>query len=675
MLSLEDVTVREDADAEFVVSLRGESELEVTVDYATADDTAEASDETVTRDYTSASGSLTFAARETAKTITVEIEDDTVDEEDTEQFKLTLDNEVNATLLGGQATLQKLGKIDDNDDLPVLSVGDQTVSEGTVAKFEVSLNEASARQVTVSYATADVTAVEPGDYTEKSGSLTFAAGDRTKVVTVATGTDSLNEADETFKFTLSSPGNATLDADDDEADGIIEDDDELTAAVAADAPTVDEDASATFTVTLTGATSTDEVVIDYSLVGSATENDDYTAPSGKLTIEAKLGSGQLTIKTREDNVLDRNETLEVRLDSATSAGSVAVSTTTAETRIIDSNTVKVTVTPAVFVEDDPNTEPDESQDSSVVEEGTTATFTVALSGAVGVEVLVPYTTVDGSALAGADKDYTANGATLAFAPSEISKTVEIVTRDDGLSEVAETFEVRLTATPTSLPEGVTVTTASATGTITDNDTLTAAVTADNPTVTEDQSAAFTVTLTGGTSTAEVVVEYSLVGTATEEDDYTAPSGKLTIGASDASGQIAIKTLQDNVLDRGETLEIELDSASTDGMVNVSAATAETTITDLGTVEVSVTGLTVEEGDPPVTVDKSSVEEGEPASFVVELSGPVEKTVEVSYATSDGSGERRRHSRHGLHRGGRNADLRIERDQQDGGGDDHRGHRQ
>ena len=71
---------------------------------------------------------------------------------------------------------------------------------------------------------------------------------------------------------------------------------------------------------------------------------------------------------------------------------------------------------------------------------------------------------------------------------------------------------------------MTVTTASATGTITDNDTLTAAVTADNPTVTEDQSATFTVTLTGGTSTAEVVVEYSLVGTATEEDDYTAPSG-------------------------------------------------------------------------------------------------------------------------------------------------------
>ena len=334
-------------------------------------------------------------------------------------------------------------------------------------------------------------------------------------------------------------------------------------------------------------------------------------------------------------MLDRNETLEVQLDSATSAGSVEVNTTTAETRIIDSSEVKVSVKAAVFVEDDPNTPEDESQDSSVVEEGGTASFSVELSGAVGVEVLVPYTTVDGSALAGADKDYTANSGILTFAPSDTSKTVEIVTRDDGLSEVAETFEVRLTAT--SLPEGVTVTTASATGTITDNDTLTAAVTADNPTVTEDQSATFTVTLRGGTSTAEVVVEYSLVGTATAGDDYTAPSGKLTIGASDASAEIAIKTLQDNVLDWGETLEVRLDSATTDGAATVSPDTAETTITDTGTVEVSVTGLSVEEGDPPATVDKSSVEEGEAANFVVALSGPVQKPVEVSYATSDGSG--------------------------------------
>ena len=334
-------------------------------------------------------------------------------------------------------------------------------------------------------------------------------------------------------------------------------------------------------------------------------------------------------------MLDWGETLEVRLDSATSAGTVNVSDATAETRIVDSSEVTVSVKAAVFVEDDPDTPEDESQDTSVVAEGGTASFVVELSGTVSVAVAVPYETADGSALAGADKDYTENSGTLNFAPTETSKTVEVVTRDDGLSEVDETFEVRLTAT--SLPDGVSVAKASATGTITDNDTLTAAVTADNPTVTEDQSATFTVTLTEATSTAEVVVDYSLVGTATEGDDYTAPSGKLTIGASDASGKIAIKTLEDDVLDLGETLGVRLDKARTDGTATVSTATAATTITDPGTVQVSVTGLTVNEGDPPVTVDKSSVEEGEPASFVVELSGAVQKTVEVSYATSDGTG--------------------------------------
>ena len=626
VLSLEDVTVTEGKDAEFEVSLDAASERQVLVTYGTADVTAVQPD-----DYTAASGTLTFAANDRAKTITVTTENDELDEARTEQFKLTLSGANNATLSGGEYTLQKLGKIEDNDDPPMLSVGDETVTEGAAAEFEVSLDAASARQVTVSYATSNDTAEEPDDYTDTSGSLTFAAGDRTKIVTVTTSTDSLNEADETFKITLSSPENGTLD----EADGTIEDDDELTAAVTREAETVDEDASATFTVTLTGGKSTDEVVVDYSEVGSATAGDDYTAPSGKLTIEAEQDSGQITIKTLEDYVLDQNETLKVQLKSATSAGSVEVNTTTAETRIIDSSEVKVSVKAAVLVEDDPNTPEDESQDSSVVEEGGTASFSVELSGAVGVEVLVPYTTVDGSALAGADKDYTANSGTLTFAPSDISKTVEIVTRNDDLSEVAETFEVRLTAT--SLPEGVTVTTASATGTITDNDTLTAAVTADVSTVTEGQSATFTVTLKGGTSTAEVVVDYSPVGTATEDDDYTAPSGKLTIGASDASAEIAIKTLQDNVLDWGETLEVRLDSATTDGAATVSPDTAETTITDTGTVEVSVTGLSVEEGDPPATVDKSSVEEGEAANFVVALSGPVQKPVEVSYATSDGSG--------------------------------------
>ena len=627
--------VVEGTAASFVVELNGESRKTVTVSYKTADGTALAGE-----DYPAvALTELEFTSGVTAQTISVATTVDGLDEADGETFTVTLSGPVNAELATGRETAT--GTIDDNDDEPKVSItGAPVVVEGTAASFVVELSGESRKTVTVSYATADGTALESEDYTKVAATtLEFTSGVTAQTISVATSEDTLNESNETFKVTLSSASNATLDTDDAEATGTIGDNDELTAAVTADSETgaVAEGESTTFTVTLTGGTSTAQVVVDYSLVGSATVLEDYEAPSGKLTIGSSLTSGQITIETLEDDVLDRDETLKVQLDSdsATSAGTVNVSDATAETKITDSSEVTVSVKAAVFVEDDPNTPEDESEDTSTVEEGEAASFAVELSGAVGVRVEVPYETRDGSALEGADKDYTENRGTLTFEPSEISKTIEIATLNDDLIEADETYTVMLTAT--SLPDGVSVAKASATGTITDNDTLTAAVTADNPTVTEDQSATFTVTLTGGTSTAEVVVEYSLVGTATEEDDYTAPSGKLTIGASDASGQIAIKTLQDNVLDRGETLEIELDSASTDGMENVSAATAETTITDLGTVEVSVTGLTVEEGDPPVTVDKSSVEEGEPASFVVELSGPVEKTVEVSYATSDGSG--------------------------------------
>ena len=206
MLSLKDVTETEGDDIEFEVSLDEASGREVTVSYATSDDTAQQPG-----DYTSASGTLTFEAGDTAKTITVTTEDDDLDEADSEQFKLTLSGAVNATLTGGGATLQKLGKITDNDDSPVLSLEEVTVTEDTDAEFEVSLDEASGREVTVSYATADDTARQPGDYTTASGTLTFEAGDTAKTITVVIVDDTLDEEDtEQFKLTLSSAANATL---------------------------------------------------------------------------------------------------------------------------------------------------------------------------------------------------------------------------------------------------------------------------------------------------------------------------------------------------------------------------------------------------------------------------------------------------------------------------------
>ncbi len=108
--------------------------------------------------------------------------------------------------------------------VPSLSVGDASATEGDAVTFTVSLSEASGQQVTVDYATSGGTAASGTDFTAASGTLTFAAGDRSKTVSVATTEDTVDEEDETFVLTLSNAANATL--GDAAATGTIVDDDE-----------------------------------------------------------------------------------------------------------------------------------------------------------------------------------------------------------------------------------------------------------------------------------------------------------------------------------------------------------------------------------------------------------------------------------------------------------------
>ena len=137
--------------------------------YATSDDTATAPD-----DYTSTTGTLTFAPGRTMMTISVPTMDDNQQESD-ERFRMTLRNPSGARL--NQATGE--GTITDNDGgptFPELSIGNASVTEGGTARFEVRLNPAANQTVTVAYATSDDTATEPDDYTSTMGTLTFTGG-------------------------------------------------------------------------------------------------------------------------------------------------------------------------------------------------------------------------------------------------------------------------------------------------------------------------------------------------------------------------------------------------------------------------------------------------------------------------------------------------------------------
>ncbi len=96
---------------------------------------------------------------------------------------------------------------------PVLSISGSEAVEGTGIQFTVSLSPALGEEVTVEYSTADDTATTAdSDYTAVSAAtLTFAANETEKTVTIATTADSTDEDDESFNVVLSSPSeNAQL---------------------------------------------------------------------------------------------------------------------------------------------------------------------------------------------------------------------------------------------------------------------------------------------------------------------------------------------------------------------------------------------------------------------------------------------------------------------------------
>jgi len=168
----------------------------VTVNYSTQDGSAVAGE-----DYQSASGSVSFAAGETAETIPVSVIGDRLAESD-KYFLVNLTPGSNARIADSQ------GIVTIRDDEPRISITGASAYEGnsgtTPFTFTVSLSAPYDQPVTVNFATEDYTAIAGADYESTSGQLTFAASDTTKTVTVQVAGNTTPEAEKYFVVNLSS---------------------------------------------------------------------------------------------------------------------------------------------------------------------------------------------------------------------------------------------------------------------------------------------------------------------------------------------------------------------------------------------------------------------------------------------------------------------------------------
>ena len=156
-LSVADARANEGAGASvaFEVSLSRAAAATVTVDYATADGTAEAG-----ADYTASSGTLTFAAGEAAKTVNVPVLDDAVDEGE-ETFTLRLSNAQGGWITDGEA----VGTITNDDPLQKMWLsrfGRTVASQVTGAVSDRVTAPLAGAQVTVGGQRVDLAQTEDG---------------------------------------------------------------------------------------------------------------------------------------------------------------------------------------------------------------------------------------------------------------------------------------------------------------------------------------------------------------------------------------------------------------------------------------------------------------------------------------------------------------------------------
>lgn len=175
----------------------------VSVQYATANSSALAGS-----DYTSRSGTLSFAAGVTSANVLVPILNNTI-VEGTESFRVVLSNPVGAVLGARSATTVTI--LDDDstvDFTSPIATTTETLRSITLYVRRIGSTQTAA---SVRYATANGSALAPSDYATRSGTLSWAAGDATtKTIVIPIVDDRVREQTENFSVVLSSPSGTML---------------------------------------------------------------------------------------------------------------------------------------------------------------------------------------------------------------------------------------------------------------------------------------------------------------------------------------------------------------------------------------------------------------------------------------------------------------------------------
>ena len=315
------LSVNEDAGQVVIKVARGDDgDSRMTVDYATADGTAQAG-----HDYTPVTGTIAFEPGEVLKSFVVPIINDTRPETN-KTFRVILTNPTGGGVLGSPSsatvTIKDTDRAFQFDSASYLAREDVEFFRIGIIQGE---NDASA---TVDFTTTDGTAIAGLDYVGVTNTIAFGAGERLKWVMVPILHDSLQEPRKTFRVTLSNPTGGAVLVFRQSADITITDNDPGV-GFATNTFRASESAGV---ANVTVARGSDErllpFTVDYQTTdGSAHAGVDYRAASGTLQFKANETLQTITIPILQNSTAKEPKTFTVSLSHASDGVSLGTAIT------------------------------------------------------------------------------------------------------------------------------------------------------------------------------------------------------------------------------------------------------------------------------------------------------------------------------------------------------------
>ena len=560
-------SVNENAGTVTITASRiGRTSGAVSVNYGTANGTGMAG-----IDYTASTGTLTWADGDlAAKTFTIPIIDSP---------GYTVDKTVNLTLsyLSGSNVILTNPKtatlhIVENEPAPASTIAfnaaTYTVNENAGTKT-ITVNRAgsSTGAISVSYATADGTALAGTDYTANAGTLTWADGDlAAKSFTVAITDNSVFSANKTVNLILSAlSGNAGLASPNAAVLTVVENEIQPTVTFSSTNTYRGYENAGTITISVsrTGC-AVGPVSVNYTTGNNnAYAGIDYAATSGTLTwADGDLRDKTFTIPVFDNAVMTGTKYGTLQLTSPT--GAILGASTWMTLYILDDEAPTIAFTSSTY---------------SVNENEGTATITVSRTGLPAGAISANYATSNGTATAGTY--YTAASGVLTWADGDVSnKTFTVPITDNAVYAGNKTVNLTL-----SSPSGGATLGSPSTAVLTlvDNEAPSAGTLAfSSPTYSVNENggtATITVTRSGSSAGTAGVSYYTSNGTALSGTNYTAKSGTLSWGSGDMSAKTFTIAITDNTTyDDAKTVKLTLNSP-TGGAGLGSQATAVLTIID------------------------------------------------------------------------------------------------